>query len=175
MGRGVAFDKRFDGRCKMISAGAAGPDASVWGSGMKKRSWVTRGAAMACLTVLGAVQTLAHDVTLQPLETPGLEALGLDWRKENPYRGNEKAVAIGMSGYNQNCARCHGLEGISGGIAPDLRKLEHTQSGDEWFLNRVRKGAMVGGSMKMPPFEELLSQEAMWAIRTYVETRPFED
>lgn len=142
---------------------------------MNLYSWLAAAVAILGLTVLGVAQTLAHDVTLQPLETPGLEALGAEWRKENPYRGNEKAVAIGMSGYNQNCARCHGLEAISGGIAPDLRKLEHTESGDVWFLNRIRHGATINGTYKMPPFEGLLSQEAMWAIRTYVESRPFEE
>lgn len=130
---------------------------------------------MGVLTALGIAQSLAHDVTLQPLATPGLDDLGPEWRKENPYRGNAKAVEIGMSGYNQNCARCHGLEAISGGIAPDLRKLEHTQSGDEWFLSRIRHGATINGTSKMPPFEGLLSQEAMWAIRTFIESRPYEE
>ena len=130
---------------------------------------------VAIITGLGTTASLAHDVTLQPLETTGLDPLGPEWRKVNPYRGNEMAVKIGASGYNQNCARCHGLEAISGGIAPDLRKLEHTQSGDEWFLNRIRHGATISGTSKMPPFEGLLSQEAMWAIRTYVESRPFEE
>jgi mono/diheme cytochrome c family protein len=27
------------------------------------------------------------------------------------------------------------------------------------------------GAVYMPPFEEALSQEAMWAIRAYIETR----
>ena len=142
---------------------------------MNSLSRVTAVAVIGALTALGIAQSSAHDVTLQPLATPGLEELGTEWHKENPYRGNEKAVEIGMSGYNQNCARCHGLEAISGGIAPDLRKLEHTQSGDEWFLSRIRHGATINGTSKMPPFEGLLSQEAMWAIRTFIESRPFEE
>ncbi len=116
---------------------------------------------------------LAHgSVTPEPVDTTGLEPLGPEWRQENPYKGNETAIKIGASGYNQNCARCHGLEAISGGIAPDLRYLEATPDGDAWFLNRIRRGATINGDFKMPPFEGILSQEAMWAIRSYLESRP---
>jgi cytochrome c-550 PedF len=129
------------------------------------------------IAVLGANQlVLAHgDVTPQPVDTTGLEPLGEAWKTENPYRGNETAIKIGASGYNQNCARCHGLEAISGGLAPDLRGLDKGQPGDEWFLDRIRHGAKKpDGATMMPPFEGLISQEAMWAIRSYIETRPTE-
>ena len=58
---------------------------------------------------------LAHgDVTPQKVETKGLTPLGEEWVDENPYRApskdHDKAVEIGASAYNQNCARCHGLE-----------------------------------------------------------------
>ncbi len=125
------------------------------------------------LAGLGALECVAHgDVSPQPVDTTGLEPLGDEWRKDNPYKDNELAIKIGASGYTQNCARCHGIEAISGGIAPDLRYLEKDQSGDEWFINRVRHGATVNGAYKMPPFEGLMNQEAMWAIRTYLESRP---
>ena len=117
------------------------------------------------------------DVTPQAVDTEGLESIGDEFLEENPYRlaGGEQyelAIEIGASGYNQNCARCHGLEAISGGIAPDVRLLEDGILGDEWFMERVRKGYSQNGAYKMPPFQELLSQEAMWAIRSYTETRP---
>ncbi len=54
----------------------------------------------------------------------GLPVLGDKWRDENPYRTNALAQKIGASAYGQNCARCHGLEAVSGGIAPDLRQLD---------------------------------------------------
>ncbi len=107
----------------------------------------------------------------QPIDTAGLESLGADWRKENPYRGNAKAIEIGASGYNQNCARCHGLEVISGGLAPDLRYLELGAPGDEWFIERIRHGARKqDGTTIMPAFEGVFTQEAMWAIRAYIES-----
>lgn len=139
-------------------------------------------AGLTAATALSALVTVSSvyshgDVQPQEVDTEGLDALPDDWQLENPYRlkgGEQYALAqeIGASGYNQNCARCHGLEAISGGIAPDLRKLEDGEFGDEWFLERIRKGYSQNGAYKMPPFENLLSQEAMWAIRSYIENRP---
>ncbi len=120
----------------------------------------------------GASLALAHgDVTPQAVDTTGLDHLGADWRDTNPYRGNPKAIAIGTSGFNQNCARCHGLEAISGGIAPDLRYLAAGEEGDAWFEYRVRNGSVREGRVYMPKFEGVLSQEALWAIRSYLDTR----
>lgn len=122
---------------------------------------------------LGAGAALAHgDGAPQPVDTTGLEPLGNDWRPTNPYRGNAKAIEIGSKGYNSNCARCHGLDVKSGGMAPDLRALEPTDEADGWFLTRIRGGAKRDDRVKMPPFEGLLSQEAMWAIRSYIDSQP---
>ncbi len=114
----------------------------------------------------------AHgDVTPQAVDTTGLELVGEEWRTTNPYRGNAKALEIGTSAYAQNCARCHGLQVISGGLSPDLRYLEKGDEGDEWFIERIRNGATVNGITRMPAFDGLMSQEAMWAIREYVESK----
>ncbi|MEO1206571.1 MAG: cytochrome c-550 PedF [Pseudomonadota bacterium] len=110
------------------------------------------------------------DVTPQPLATDGLKPLGDEWVEENPYSGNDLAIEIGSSGYNQNCARCHGLQVISGGLAPDLRYLEKGLEGDEWYMERVRNGVSINGITRMPKFEGVLSQEALWAIRAYIES-----
>lgn len=130
-------------------------------------------AAGALAMALATVHVLAHgDVTPQPVDTTGLEPLGEEWRTENPYSGNAKAIEIGASGYNQNCARCHGLEVISGGLAPDLRLLDKGKYGDEWFIQRIRHGAKKSdGTTIMPAFEGTFSQEAMWAIRAYIESK----
>ncbi len=129
--------------------------------------------ALACAVAAGGIARVqAHgDVVPQPVDTKGLEELGDKWRDKNPYTGNELAIKIGSSGYNQNCARCHGLDVISGGLAPDLRYLEKGQPGDEWFMERIRHGATINGVTKMPAFEGVLSQEAMWAIRAFVESK----
>jgi len=145
---------------------------------MKKRIIV--GASCALLMSQFALVKIGFghgDVTPQAVDTEGLEVLPEEIALENPYRvmGGEQyelAIEIGSSAYNTNCARCHGLEVISGGIAPDLRMMEDGEFGDEWFMERVRKGYSQNGAYKMPPFAEILNQEAMWAIRSYTETRP---
>lgn len=133
------------------------------------RGWTIAVGAALALGLAGGVW--AHgNVTPQPVNTEGLEKLGDSWRTENPYRGNARAITIGKSAYAQNCARCHGLEAISGGIAPDLRYLEAGQAGDEWFITRARGGSVRDGKVYMPAFGDVLGQEALWAIRSYIDT-----
>ncbi|WP_372885433.1 cytochrome c-550 PedF [Shimia sp.] len=134
------------------------------------------------LATLGliAATSLAHahgDVAPQPMNTDALPDVGEEWLIENPYRGQgdevwKTAIEIGDSGYNQNCARCHGLGVVSGGLAPDLRYLEAEEFGDEWYVERFQLGYTQNGITKMPAFGDLLGQKAAWAIRTYIETRP---
>ncbi|MFC6672965.1 cytochrome c-550 PedF [Marinobacterium aestuariivivens] len=139
-----------------------------------KKIFGLAGAGM--ITLMLSTQALAHgDVTPQAVDTAGLESLGEEWLDQNPYgEDHEKyalAVEIGESAYNQNCARCHGLEGVSGGIAPDLRFLEPGIDGDEWYQYRVVNGAVRDGRVYMPKMAEHLSQEALWAIRAWLETK----
>ncbi|GJE25814.1 cytochrome c-550 PedF [Methylobacterium organophilum] len=137
---------------------------------MKKALVLAGSLALGLALAQGAAR--AHgDVQPQPVDTAGLEPLGTEWKSENPYRGNEKAIAIGSSGFNQNCARCHGLQMISGGLAPDLRYLPQGKEGDEYFVERMRHGAVINGVTKMPAFEGVLSQEALWAIRSYIDAK----
>lgn len=125
-----------------------------------------------------ATMALAHgDVAPQPVNTDALPEVGEEWLTENPYRSQGEevwaaAIEIGASGYNQNCARCHGLGAVSGGLAPDLRYLEAEEFGDEWYIERFQYGYTQNGITKMPAFGELLGQKAAWAIRTYIEVRP---
>ncbi len=132
---------------------------------------LARCSAAAGMLALGATLAFAHgDVTPQAVDTKGLKPLGEKWLEVNPYRGDKKAVQIGSSAYNQNCARCHGLEAVSGGIAPDLRYLPEGKEGDEIFVMRVRNGAVRDGRVYMPKYEGILSQEALWTIRAYLDT-----
>jgi cytochrome c-550 PedF len=118
-------------------------------------------------------KALAHgDAAPQPVDVSTLPPLGEEWLETNPYSGNEEAIKVGKAAYTSNCARCHGLGAVSGGISPDLRELDEGEEGDEWFMYRVRTGATRNGITYMPAFEEIFSQEAMWAIRAWVETVP---
>lgn len=149
---------------------------------------IPRLAAGVALTaaLFTSLYAYAHgDVTPQGVDTKGLPVLGDKWREENPYRGNTLALKIGTSAYTQNCARCHGIDAISGGIAPDLRLLDRDCVGlkneakkqacykeqDNYFLSSVRKGKVRNGAVYMPPFEGIFNQEAMWAIKAYLDTR----
>lgn len=152
-----------------------------------------RALAALALTVAAAaaaLQAQAHgDMVPQAVDTHTLPQLGSKWLESNPYNkqspARQEAVRIGTSGYTQNCARCHGLEALSGGIAPDLRKFDDDcasladaakkaacyQEMDEFYLGTVRRGRTRDGRVYMPPFEGVLTQEAMWAIRSYLEER----
>ena len=126
--------------------------------------------ALAC----GASAAFAHgDMVPQAVDTSTLPQLGAKWLESNPYssgEGHKEALRIGSSAYNQNCAACHGLEAKSGGIAPDLRLLELGASGDEWYKERVINGAVRDGRVYMPKMADFLSQEALWAVRSYLES-----
>jgi hypothetical protein len=77
------------------------------------------------------------------------------------------------------------MASISGGISPDLRKIDNDcadladqakknacyQEISEYFVATVRRGRTRDGRVYMPPFEGTLSQEAIWSIKTYLETR----
>lgn len=145
-----------------------------------------RAAALTLACAVVANLAAAHgDVTPQAVDTTGLQPLGAEWRSTNPYSKNEAAIRIGTSAFNQNCARCHGIEAISGGIAPDLRRLDNECASapnerkktacvnemEEFFLTTVRNGRTRNGAVYMPPFEGMISQEGMWAIKSYLETR----
>ena len=144
-----------------------------------------RTATVLAATVLTGAAWAHGDVTPQAVDTKALPQLGTGLKSENPYRGHAEAIKVGASAYNQNCARCHGLEAISGGIAPDLRKLDNDCASlkdakkksacvaeiDDYYSTSVRRGKVRNGAVYMPPFEGTFNQEAMWAIKAYLETR----
>jgi cytochrome c-550 PedF len=153
---------------------------------MKHKIRIAAGALALGAAALTSLWANAHgNVVPQAVDTTGLPTLGDKWRDENPYRTNKLALKIGASAYTQNCARCHGLDAVSGGIAPDLRMLDRDCNGiknetkkqacfkeiDNYFLTSIRHGKVRNGAVYMQPFEGVFNQEAMWAIKTYLESR----
>lgn len=141
---------------------------------------------LAIVGAMAAAAAMAHgNMTPQAVDTSMLPQLGAEWRAENPYRNNQDAIRVGDAAFNQNCARCHGLDAISGGIAPDLRKLDNDCASiadatkkkaciteiDQYVLETVRHGRSRNGAVYMPPFEGTFTQEAIWAVKAYLETR----
>ena len=133
------------------------------------------------LLAMGSIsyRVVAHgNVTPQAVDTsklPDIQPGNDTWATKNPYRGDpavyEVAKKIGESAYGGNCARCHGLEAISGGIAPDLRYLDAGEAGDEWFIERYRHGSARDGKVYMPPMGDVLGQKAAWAIRSWLDSK----
>jgi len=120
-------------------------------------------------------------VDISPLPT-----LGSEWRKTNPFRELPVAVDIGRSAFNQSCARCHGTDANpSGAPAPDLRQLERgcrrigdaeikarcMADNDTYFSKSVREGKIIVGVTHMPPWKSVLSQEIVWSIQAFIESR----
>ena len=114
--------------------------------------------------VLAAAAAFAHgDVAPQAVDTAGLPNLGEEWLEENPWRDPsgeywQAAIDIGASGYNQNCARCHGLEVVSGGLAPDLRYLSAdwdgiNNSSNELLVNTLSMISPYGPAEKQALLE----------------------
>jgi len=139
---------------------------------MKHRLRLLSLAMLTAGTLVVAGAASAHgDVVPQPVDTGNLKKLGSAWLDSNPYRGNTEAISIGKAAFAQNCARCHGIDAVSGGIAPDLReKLPLGQEGDDIFKERMVNGAIRNGVTYMPKFDGIVAQEGLWAIRTWLET-----
>ena len=157
---------------------------------MKFNRSILAGCFFYGAVALAPMFALAHgDVTPQAVDTQSLPPLGKELRKENPYRGLAEAAKVGFSGYTQNCARCHGLEAVSGGMSPDLRVMDSDCTGlkdeakkqacfgevDIYYMSATMKGRARNGAVYMPPYEATLTQEAIWAIKAYLETRRVTD
>lgn len=138
---------------------------------------------------LAAMPAQAENIAAPLLDLSALPPLGTTWREANPYRGLPQAIDIGRSAYAQACARCHGADashrGADQGAAPDLsrvdaycRRIADSEvrracmlDNDAWFSQSVREGKVRVGVRHMPAWQDLLPQEAVWAIQAYVESR----
>ncbi len=145
------------------------------------------GFLVAALVSIGAV---AHgDVTPHPIDTSSLKPLGSQWADANPYRGDAKAIAVGAEGYKHNCAGCHGLNAESGGVAPDLlafaadcvdaaseaKRNACLKDSDEYFKGITLHGKKTSdGRYTMPAYDGVFTQEAVWAIKAYLDARTVE-
>ncbi|MCX7170856.1 MAG: cytochrome c-550 PedF [Proteobacteria bacterium] len=131
-------------------------------------------AAVALLAgSLASSGVQAHgDVNPQPVDVSTLKPLGEKLLEENPYRGDQEAIRVGEVGYAKNCARCHGLHAVSGGVSPELRLMESDKENDKFFLEMVLRGKTRNGKVYMPSFQGIMAQEAIWAIRSYIEVQP---
>ena len=141
-----------------------------------------------CVAGLLSVSLQAADQA--PASSDGqLPVLSDPKTESNPYRDRADIATIGREIFNHNCSRCHGVDAVASGTgampAPDLRRLgsycrrlaDETfkttcrNDTDAYFLKSALKGKTIVGVEHMPAWENILSRESLWAIRTYLESR----
>jgi cbb3-type cytochrome oxidase cytochrome c subunit len=90
---------------------------------------------------------------------------------------SDAAANAGRGIYTQNCAACHGLDGLGNG--PNSITLEkkpanftrafYKQYPDDFWFYRVSEGVI---GTRMPRFNEILTEEERWYLVAYLKTLP---
>ncbi|MBS7458885.1 PQQ-dependent dehydrogenase, methanol/ethanol family [Coralloluteibacterium stylophorae] len=78
-------------------------------------------------------------------------------------------VNAGRGLYNDNCSQCHGINAVSGGIVPDLRRLSaenHVAFPGIVYGGRANKG--------MPSYAETLTMDQVQTIHAYLVKRAWD-
>jgi mono/diheme cytochrome c family protein len=79
--------------------------------------------------------------------------------------GDQAQIDLGKRTYAQKCSHCHGPNMVNAGtIAPDLRTFPDDR---ERFFTTVK----LGKNNKMPPWGDLLSDDEIAVLWTYVLSR----
>jgi mono/diheme cytochrome c family protein len=143
--------------------------------------------AVAALTLCGACAAEEPQVVTPDVDVSALPPLGGEWRAFNPYRGNGAAMETGQAIYAQTCLACHGPaeRGNHAHVGPNLMRIDRycrklapgamkdacLADVDHYFLTTVRKGKVILDVRHMPAWEGVLTQEMMWAVRSYLQSR----
>ena len=105
----------------------------------------------------------------------------------NTSRGAPAAIDLGRQVFQANCAHCHGAGATQPSAeAPDLRRLNVfcqqlkdsalqarcLQDVDSYFMMAVNTGKIRAGIVYMPPWRDVLTAQEIWAVRSFVESRP---
>lgn len=105
----------------------------------------------------------------------------------NPLRGRADVLAAGQAAFESRCAACHGHEASQvTPEGPDLRRLDTfcrklhdsalrqhcVRDVDTYYFRSVLEGKVRAGVRYMPAWQNELSEETIWSIKTYIESRP---
>jgi mono/diheme cytochrome c family protein len=108
---------------------------------------------------LSAAAMTASAQTAAPAATPQ-ENIGIDQAQIDQGQINQ-----GKATFTQKCSHCHGFNMVNAGtIAPDLRRFPDDR---ERFFTTVK----LGKNGKMPPWGDLLSDDQIACLWTYVSSR----
>ena len=155
---------------------------------MRKRWFRITGVCfLGCLVWGGGVVAAGIPKPVPPtVDTAGLPALGEERHSVNPYRENAAVLETGRRIFNQGCAVCHGEDAKGDRApAPDLRGLQVycrrieddalrnrcQDDVDVYFAKSVLEGKRKVGVVHMPAWGGVLSQEQLWAIKTFIESQ----
>ena len=87
-----------------------------------------------------------------------------DRQRQNPYEGDARAIAAGAKLFHQNCAACHGQEGLGRDNRPNLHsdRIRTATPGElQWLLTN---GSMRNG---MPSWSRL-PEPQRWQIIAFL-------
>jgi mono/diheme cytochrome c family protein len=111
-------------------------------------------ASLVAAAYLSAAAMTASAQTAAPAATPQ-ENIGID----------QAQIDQGKVTFAQKCSHCHGFNMVNAGtIAPDLRRFPDDR---ERFFTTVK----LGRNGKMPPWGDLLSDDQIACLWTYVSSR----
>lgn len=149
----------------------------------------SRGALLTAAFFVAGFLAMPLQAADVPSAGDGLPPLSDPKTESNPYRDRADVATVGREIFNHHCSRCHGVDAVASGVgampAPDLRRLGNycrrlaegalkttcRDDTDAYVLKSVLKGKTVVGIEHMPAWENILSRESLWAIRTYLESR----
>jgi polar amino acid transport system substrate-binding protein len=89
--------------------------------------------------------------------------------KANPFRGNADVVKLGRTLFNTHCSHCHSPNAQNPEPRTDLRRLDmrYKEQVNDVFYTTVTRGRPTRG---MPPWGEVLDEETIWKIKTFLES-----
>lgn len=149
---------------------------------------LSRCGALLMTAIMSGLVCAAPGPVLPFFDATTLPAVAAD-SDPNPYRNHEaraRIVEVGRTVYNQSCAVCHGADATRMGPAPSLRavgrfcqritetslKSRCVADADHYFYKSVMEGKVKLGVTHMPAWRDVLSSEAVWAVRTFLEAPP---
>lgn len=87
----------------------------------------------------------------------------------NPFAGRADVIDDGRRLFNQYCGHCHGTNAFQGERSRDLRRLSlrYGPEAPRVFYETVTTGKLDKG---MPVWKNVLSDDALWQIFTFLES-----